>query len=196
MRLTKEIHTAIIDGVLVHRFQAPIKKLVAARRDIALRLYNDHMGPKAISILKDIPDGWLNTEPELHLHLPNGRWYVMAFSGVPSGFTEVWPNGIKWPGTVYVPVPRLKGKTYRVDDPEYLQAVVDPVIDDTNGLVREIKAARESLQVVRNFTTPENLIAAWPELKPFVLAALPPPKVRLPALQTGPLNTMLDLPVE
>jgi hypothetical protein len=193
MRLTNDIKDRIVESVLLHRFEKRLKA------EAAKTIWESRMTPSGLRLLSTIPKGWLQTSHKISVRLmpdnvssSEAKHLELQYGGHMSG-VGILPSGYKTT-TVYNPHPNDWLTVYTINDEDLCKETLDLYEEGRNTLA-EVKTARDALGAIREFSTSEKLIAAWPEIEPFVTRHLPPPKPRLPALQTDRLNDLLDLPV-
>lgn len=197
-RLTKDMCATISLGLIEHTFNSRVAALVVERAQIAQEIYDLHYKPD-MKRINDLPEGWLPVHSSIAFESVGSR-YNYHFSGQ---LFRRWSSQFSFqhlkanqPIHTHRRFKQSDNGAVEVFDAKHPIAVrVEKHEAAAAALHNEVltawKTAGASLD---NFTTVEKLLDEWPEVKPFVPAAVAPTP-SLPALPTQHLNKMFDLPV-
>ena len=193
-RLNIDNRNAIIKDALTHRFNDEIKELVDMRAAFASAVYDDICKKADRQKMAELPEGWV----------PETDNIAVQFG---SDFTRIY-----FDGHLYGDLARAT--TYKRTDKRRVLAKHSSgcakAYDATHKLASENsrlkakeqdlknaykEASRSMMTALNAVTTVKRLIETWPEIAPFA-SKHETGKPALPALPTGQLNKLLDLPVE
>lgn len=203
IRLDERKREKLINILLAHRYYDEVMELVKARKNFALVLYNDGLGPKRRKIIASLPDGWLPKVFHIqaaipaggmikidfdgtfdHCHYPDWLEKIINFKGRPDRIEFSLPDEIK----------NLPLKSYdRIDDPivvkwEELQRAEEKLRE------RVDKAAELARTYIWKAGSTGALKQMWPEMTEFCAQLEGVVGNQLPAIPTQELNMVFKLP--
>lgn len=209
MRLTNDMRGKLVNLMLKHKFQTDYNDLLATYAQLASDVY-DRAFEKDRAKIDGLPDGWLPTDSDITAKLGVATVKVV-FSGqfiYRHGNRAI--NGMNYPeaelyllfetpAAVWRRFPnKRKGQcVLAVEADDQLTKDWDNLTFGTNRFVVDVSVARRTLVTsLDQYFSTEKLVAAWPEVAPFVAELQPATPVSLPALPVDDLNKMLGLPVD
>ncbi len=208
-RLNAANRRDIMKDVLAYRFEPDVRRLQAERRELASETYHDVLGEN-LKLANSLPDGWLRESNHISVQFGMGfdGFAHLNFSGEISASKRVTPNI-----TDQYVILRLLGdqeerfhrvpsslshcaKRYSEGDVLTLryqaQQEALKLLDAAVG-----KAVAELNSALARYTTVDQLVEAWPEIRPFAEKhTTRVVETALPALPTDQLNKLLGLPVD
>lgn len=208
MRLTNEMRGKLVNAMLTHKFTTDYNDLVAVAAQLAIDVY-DRAFEKDRKQIDALPDGWLPTDCDITAKLGVVQPKLM-FSG-----QFIYRHGTRLIGGVsyseadiylLFPTPaavwrrfpnKRKGQcVLDLDGTDQLTKDYDNLVFGSNQFVVDVSVARRTLvSTLDQYHTAEKLVAAWPEIAPFVDDLEPARPKNLPALPVEDLNKMLGLPI-
>jgi hypothetical protein len=175
MKLTNETRKIILNRLIAHRFNKARDKLLEREYALAEECYEAAFDAKIRATLEALPEGW-TPRRTLYQGKVAGCWTELCFKT-----SKPWPYDMDVPALSH-PAP-------------VVQAVLDFLHDRKEHAIAREAAANHIKGALSIYTTMPKLVAAWPEVEPFVYG-LGQAHPNLPAIQAEKLNAMLDLPVE
>jgi len=199
VRLSTSMRESIRNRLLLHRFSHAIPPLVEKQMAFAADVFDDIFSAEDQKKLNALPKGWVPSvvgfqvkfgSEFMHLNL-NGS------TGIQGELCKVRAKEYEYVSVSQrVPHCSYSGciKVYEVSHP--FTAREEDLSRERAELTQQIRSAKTLISAeLQQVTTVGALIAAWPEVRPFVEQYL---KVepKLPALPPQALNDILDLPVQ
>ncbi|TAA49789.1 Nmad5 family putative nucleotide modification protein [Shinella sp. JR1-6] len=192
-RLTKHIREAITKAALAHRFCDEVKSLIDAKADFGRAVYDDLYKKEDRQKMADLPAGWL----------PENDSFGIQFG---ASFSRVYFSGYTY-GPLMRATDYKRSDKFRIlskhasgcakvyDATHKLSATHEGLRSREADLKSAYDAAERQMTAALNaVTTVKRLIETWPEIAPFA-TKYETEAPYLPAIPTGQLNKILDLPV-
>lgn len=175
MKLTNATRKIILNRLISHRFDKPRDALMEREYALAEECYATAFDANTLATLSELPKGWTPMRTGYSGKVA-GCWVELCFK-----------DNKQWPYSRDVPA---------LSHPNPVaQKVLDFLHDRKEHAAAREAAANTIKGTLASYTTLEKLVDAWPEVEPFVFG-LGTVRPNLPAIQTGKLNALLDLPVE
>jgi hypothetical protein len=175
MKLTNDTRKIILNRLIAHRFDKERDELMEREHALAEECYEAAFDAKTRALLDALPNGWV----------PKRTQYKGKVAGC---WTELCLKTAKpWPYSQDIPALSHPAPV--------VQRVLDFLHDRKEHATAREAAANHIRGTLSCYTTLPKLVAAWPEVEPFVYG-LGQARPNLPAIQAEKLNAMLDLPVE
>lgn len=197
-RMTNSIREAIANAVMRHRYEAPVKALIAAKAEFAIKVYEDLYAKSTREKMNALPEGWLPSSDNVAVTF-GASYDRVYFNGYTSGkLASVVPSDDNRRKAVCL---RMLGKHSSGGCAKVYEATHALSIAHSNleakerDLKAEFDATRRQVEAaISSVSTVKRLIEIWPEVAPFA-EKYEDEKPKLPSLPTEQLNKILDLPV-
>lgn len=178
IRITESIRDAITRRLLDHRFDKETKALLYRENELALRLYRAKYSASERKAMEALPAGWMTTETSIRVSIKNTSYRLSLAQPVPVPYVD---QGYS------IKLEKLENDALEKTLNAFLKARTDH-----QNQVADLKKATAG--ALAGFSTINGLLAAWPEVKPFVdQLGFNAPKKSLPAVIPGDLSVSLGL---
>jgi len=178
LRITESMRAAITIRLLQHRFERDKKALKRREHDLAMKVHRLRYSAAIRKHMNDLPDGWLPTAGMIQVHV-GSYWRKLYFT------ENVRVQFIDQHGSFDL------NKTENAD----LAAAIQKHFEEISALDKQEEDLRKkTIGTLAGFSTINRLVAAWPEIKPFVdQLGYDSEKKSLPAVIPADLNASLGL---
>lgn len=199
-RLTNNHRSAILKALLNHAFGAKAQAQYTAEGEYIYRLHTAVVGDD-LAKLKKVPERWLSRDGSYRVVMGSAGHHSFSSSSGIFGFTNALQlAGVKpvsqkmffTPGNYSTPITTL-------DDDHLLVVEFETLRDKRSTLEEDILTSKRQIEAVINSTSSDaKLIEIWPEAKTIIEKVMGKTQVqiKLPTVQLGALNAILDLPPE
>ena len=175
MKLTNATREIILNRLIAHRFDKHRDALIEREYALADECYATTFDAKTRATLSELPKGWTPMRT-IYTGKVVGCRVELCFKD-----SKPWPYSQDVPG---------------ISHPSPVVQKVRDLLHDRKAHATAREAATNTIKgTLASYTTLEKLVAAWPEVEPFVFG-LGTVRPNLPSIQTNKLNALLDLPVE
>lgn len=199
-RLTNDHRSAILKELLTHAFGTKAQAQYTAEGEYVDRLHTIVIGDD-LPKLKNVPERWLSRDGFYRVVMGSvGHHSFSTSSGIFGFSTALQLAGVKaapqkmffTPGSYSTPIATL-------DDDHPLVVEFRALRDKRSALEEDILTSKHQIEAVINSTFSDTkLIEIWPEAKAIIEKVMgkTQAQIKLPAVQLGALNAILDLPPE
>lgn len=171
-RLTIDIRNAIKGDLLAHRFAKEENKIKQENHKLAVRAYNALYTPTERRRMNDLPKGWLE----------EWNYLIVRLCGITVRLTL--PESRRFPAT---------GRRNFTVNAQDLRDKHDELHAAEQKLAEEKrKASAEIAAILYSVNTINQLVAAWPEVKPFIKKRIKEAP-QLPSIKVEEVNAFLGL---
>lgn len=197
-RLTHAMRESAVKAAMAHRFDKEEAALCADAHAFGLRAWDFLMQGQAEK-LAALPAHWFPSNSSEHIDFSALRspfrigWdekdkhTIKLELGLRSwGWPVIFGKDIPIPYCLYRSTPKIKNDCPLWSEAEALAQRADKFISDMHETQAKLSGTLNA------FTTVEKLVAAWPEIAPFLPSKAAPAEV--PALPVVELNKLLGLP--
>ena len=194
MRITNDIRSQIIVGLIEHRFAKEVALLQMDMITLASDIYCDVYSQKDRDAMDALPNGWVPTSQHIGIAIGSDVQCI-RFDGYMPGFGNLMlktNEELRVPAKDYREWGFSVSKVYEPDSEMALRinqmhirsAELSKTIDDCQ---------RKAAHMLSKFFSSEKLIEAWPEVEKFIPNIAKEEK-NLPAIPVDTFNTMFNLP--